>query len=182
MAKRGGKSIVEIAKDKGLTPKQIGAKGGAATKGKTKFKVNPNRRCIASACPIYPCWAAPSSNQFKGKCALAQIGESTQNFTVDILENGQNGFDNQMMQILSKVAFLANKPESANSFGVQSKLLKEIRDTKIAIYGQKVADDPTQIEELKQTNQLIAKIVNQGADKAEQDLISKYSVNNGGKD
>jgi hypothetical protein len=170
------KTIAEIAKAKGMTPAQMGAKGGAATKGISKFKITPGRKCVASACPIFPCWAAPSSKDaaMGGKCALAKLGGSTQNFTTDVLLNGEVGFDNQMQQLLSKIAFLANNKNNANSFGVQTKLLKEVRDTKVALYGQKLAEDPGKLEQLEKTNLFIAQIMGGKADKSEQELDDKY--------
>lgn len=174
------KSIVDIAKDKGLTPAELGARGGRAAKGKPKFKLSKNRNCTVSSCAIYPCWAAPSSAtpQFNGKCALANFGQSTQNFTLDVLQNGEQGFDNQMKQILSRISFLANKENAINSFGIQSKLLKEIRDTKTALYGQRIAEDPNKLAQLEQTNLLIAQLVKAPTDKKEEILSSKYGTSN----
>jgi len=100
-----GKAIDKIAKDKGLTPSQLGKIAGSTPKKKRRFMLKKDRNCD-SKCPLfYKCMYQPISKDYEGKCALANadIKDSTKDGFLKLLIGEEEDRFEVIKSLLSKV-------------------------------------------------------------------------------
>ena len=121
------------------------ARKGGSTRSLAK-KLAQRKYCNAK-CPIYPtCWAKhislskasdESENQKKmvrPMCNLKEWPSRIQEHTITLLQRGEEGFNDIMMDTLLRLSVeIADKKNVPNL----SKYLYELRETKKAIYGDK---------------------------------------------
>lgn len=127
--------------------KSAGRRGGMVMTDRKRFMnaLNARKWCRPN-CVIYrDCpFMVASEKKFKGKCALKQMPQEIQNWTVDILLNGSEGMINSMKSMLLDILIEAKSSNMRDKV----KALYAIKDVHEAAYGKFVRQETTGSQEM----------------------------------
>lgn len=131
-----GKLIHEIAKDKGLTPAELGRIGGKNGKGKyMPVRLTEKRRCTKKCQLWNVCPFKYISIQTDGKCALARAPQRARTIVKRMATGKESHFNELMTETMIQI-YLDVMSQKGN-LDKKMRFLKLMTELKKSIFGEK---------------------------------------------
>ncbi|MBU2249804.1 MAG: hypothetical protein KKD77_23860, partial [Gammaproteobacteria bacterium] len=140
------KNLIPFKKNDPRT-KRLQSKGGKSKSAKKAFANALRNRiwCRPNCGMFFTCpFQAASAKKFNGKCALKEMPDQIQNWTVDILLNGSDGMITSMRSMILDIMIEAK----SGSLRDRIKALYALKDVHEAAYGKFTRQETTGSQEI----------------------------------